>query len=299
MMSNAILFLLLIASCELFHQATCPSVRGHKCGLSSHRKSDNTRRTNKQFTKYQDYRRQRMSPYKAPWKVLNPEELWHLRPTKPSSRIYWNRTNERCDYIRLRCLKAYTTGAVCARNIDYLYMSFNSYCAMDFHNCVAKLDDMNYDQMSNNSKLKQMYIADLGDETEFEAYATYAPVESTTVEYEAHNVTDENGIEVTDEEGNFVTHLVPVTKSFLSESHNVTDENGTLVTDKEGNFVTQWVEMTPPFSYELHNVTDENGTEVTDEEGKLATQWVRVTAPHQPQQQHIEVTDGEGNTATP
>ncbi|XP_063542111.1 uncharacterized protein LOC134750797 [Cydia strobilella] len=181
-------------------------------------------------------------------------------------------TNERCDYIRIRCMKAYTTGAICARTIDYQYHSFDNYCAMEFHNCVARFDnvwsiaytgyctplviekslyvDMTYDQMSNNTKLKQMYVADLGDDTEFEGYATYpSTVLTTTVQYEIHNVTDENGTVVTDPDGNAETQWAALL--------NVTDENGTEVTDQGGNFKTEWVTVT--------NFTKNNGDKATTE----------------------------------
>ncbi|XP_063629638.1 uncharacterized protein LOC134801043 [Cydia splendana] len=202
-----LLFLVLVATCELFHQATCPPVSGPECGLSGYRKSDN-----EQLIKNKAFRRKSIDPDR-PWHILNPEELWHLKPTTTPPRIYWNKTNERCDYIRFRCMKAHRTGAICARTIDYQYHSFVDYCALEFHNCVARFDevwsiaymgyctpifidetlyvDMTDEKMSNDSKLQQMYVADLGDETEFENYATYPPEEMT--EIITRIITDENG----------------------------------------------------------------------------------------------------------
>ncbi|XP_048001694.1 uncharacterized protein LOC125238411 [Leguminivora glycinivorella] len=261
------LFFILIASCAIFYLTTCLPIHGKDSELNNHndRRSEIIRRRNKQLYGSRYFRRQgvstRIIPF-FPWKVKNPEHLWTVRTTKATSRIYYNLTRERCDYMRFRCMKAYRTGAVCARTVDYIYFSFRDYCALDFHNCLSRLDaiwsiaymgyctalklekelyvDMTYDQMSNNSKLTQMYIADAGDETEFEAYATYYTSEVTEstapapFEYQYVNFFDEDGSTMLDDEGNVVTDRIRVTIVY----YNVTDENKNLVLDEHGIPVT-------------------------------------------------------------
>ncbi|XP_048001688.1 uncharacterized protein LOC125238405 isoform X2 [Leguminivora glycinivorella] len=122
-----------------------------------------------------------------PKQIGRADEVANSGEDQANTKLYWNVTHERCDYERIRCMRAYATGAVCARTLYYQYYSFPNYCALEFHNCVGRYDgiwsvaymgicteidiqkeiyvDLAYTQMSNNSFLTDMYIADSGDLT--------------------------------------------------------------------------------------------------------------------------------------
>ncbi|XP_063629651.1 uncharacterized protein LOC134801053 isoform X2 [Cydia splendana] len=106
---------------------------------------------------------------------------------KGTTKLYWNVSHERCDYERIRCLRAYATGAVCARTLYYNYYSFPNYCTLEFHNCISSYEgiwtiaymgicteldieksryiDLSYDEMIDNSFLTKMYVVDSGELT--------------------------------------------------------------------------------------------------------------------------------------
>lgn len=110
--------------------------------------------------------------------------------------------------------------------------------------------------------------------------------------------TDENGVIVTDVNGEAVT-FVPETQTV-----NVTDENGAAVTDENGNNITTVVYKEVDLTVNVA-VTDKNGVPVTNSKGEQVTQ--QVVIPQNPNQVStgvsvvgtsvIPVTDGQGNTA--
>ncbi|XP_045532894.1 uncharacterized protein LOC123720364 isoform X2 [Pieris brassicae] len=47
---------------------------------------------------------------------------------------------EDCDYLVHYCLRAYSTGELCARTLFYTYYTFKNYCLMDFVNCMERYE---------------------------------------------------------------------------------------------------------------------------------------------------------------
>lgn len=113
------------------------------------------------------------------------------------------------------------------------------------------------------------------------------------------HVTDENGIAVTDVNGEVVTYYAE------TEYVAVTDTNGETIKDSDGKVVTTAVYVTQNVEVNVA-VTDENGKVVVDENGEVVTEKVVYEQdPNQSVGKPIVVgttvvpfTDGQGNTAT-
>lgn len=103
-------------------------------------------------------------------------------------------------------------------------------------------------------------------------------------------VTDENGVPITDENGEAVTVVLDTTIV------DVTNENGELVYDEDGNVKTSVVYISKEVGIP---VTDENGKAVTNARGEVLTTMIIVPpTTGGPVVTELPVTDGNGNIVT-
>lgn len=103
-------------------------------------------------------------------------------------------------------------------------------------------------------------------------------------------VTDENGVPITDENGEAVTVVLDTTIV------DVTNENGELVYDEDGNVKTSVVYISKEVGIP---VTDENGKAVTNARGEVLTTMIIVPpTTGGPVVTELPVTDGNGNVVT-
>lgn len=103
-------------------------------------------------------------------------------------------------------------------------------------------------------------------------------------------VTDENGVPITNQNGEAVTVMLDTTIV------NVTNENGELVYDEDGNVKTSVVYISKEVGIP---VTDENGVAVTNAKGEVQTTMILVPpTTGGPVVTELPVTDGNGSVIT-
>ncbi|XP_026332789.1 uncharacterized protein LOC113239855 [Hyposmocoma kahamanoa] len=61
----------------------------------------------------------------------------------PPSTISRPQSYYHCVHLKDKCMRAYTTGPLCARTMYFTYLTYPNYCLMDFVNCVEELEVWN------------------------------------------------------------------------------------------------------------------------------------------------------------
>ncbi len=137
---------------------------------------------------------------------------------------------------------------------------------------------------SNKNKLKPVVVTDENGVALTDVNGEYITVVPET---EVVGVTDENGVPVTDSKGKEITTVV---YKEVSVNVPVTDMNGSAVTDASGNVVTENINYTPtaptgngdttkPLGTTAVPVTDGAGNTGVDGQGNLITTIVDITVP--------------------
>ncbi|XP_061723576.1 uncharacterized protein LOC133529783 isoform X2 [Cydia pomonella] len=142
------LWLLLLIGSQIWCLAVCPPVHEQGKGCELAKELINVNKTRVRYRRIlQDLTRKnessgRRNPYPDYGNNEHDSAEKTVTTTESSNitKLYWNVTHERCDYERIRCLRAYATGAVCARTLYYNYYSFPNYCTLEYHNCISRYE---------------------------------------------------------------------------------------------------------------------------------------------------------------